>query len=283
VPVSADPVLRRRAQLLLAVFSLASLILLALPLPVKVVLADRLTAVLTAPYARSIAFLAETARVHRQNLELRAEVTALRLDAASCLRYRRQRDELRYALGLVESSGAMLVPCEIDRRRLDPRATLVRIRSAEVVPWQRYLPVVTRDGLIGRVRQATGPNTAWVELLTSPGSAVSCEIARNGIVGILEFRERRFLLTMVGRDEDVRPGDLVVTSSIVASLPGLGIETGRWPAGLPVGTVASVSEGENPLFKEIVVRPAASFGAPGVVFVVLGRGDWFNGSGEAAP
>jgi len=282
VSVPADPTLRRRAHLVLSLCLPTSLILMGLPLQQKILVADRLSTVLEAPYNGTLAFVSETIRVHGRNLELRSQVAALRLDAAACARLRRQRDELSGALGLVTAGGSRLLPCELVERRLSPEATLVRVRSPEVVDWHRYQPIVTAQGLFGRVQQITGPNTAWVELLTSPGSAVSCEIARNGLPGILEFRDRRFLLTMIGRDEDIRPGDQVVTSHIVASLPGLGLETQRWPGGIPVGTVTAVHASENPLFKEVVVSPAASFSRPGIVFAVCGSGDWYTGIGAGA-
>jgi len=279
VPLPADPDLRRRSRLVLVLCLLVSLILLALPTATKIAVADGLASVLLAPYTGTVDFLDAVAAAHRRNLALQSEVAALRLDAAACERLRRQRDELAAALGLVTAAPARLVPCEVQERRLSPEATLVRITSPEPVAWERFQPVVTAAGLFGRVRQATSPAAAWVELLTSPGSAVSCEIVRTGLTGILEYRDRRFRLTMVGRDEDVRPGDRLVTSRIVASLPGLGLATPRWPAGIPVGTVVSVRESEDPLFLEITVEPAASFTRPGLVFVVTGAGDWY----EVAP
>lgn len=230
-----------------------------------------------------MAFCRDISRVRRENDDLRAEIAALRLQRQASVRFRRDRDDLRRALGLVGSAPATLVPCVVERRRVSSYASMVRIGAAEAVPWERYQPVITTEGLVGRIHTVTGPSTAWVELLTSPGMAVSCELERTRLPGILHSRGGDFDLTLIGRDEDVRVGDRVISSAI-AMIFGEGEgASGSLPRGLPVGVVSEVSSPPEQLFKSVRVEPASSFTSLDVVFVITGAGEWFVTDTPAPP
>ncbi len=266
---------KRVERLTLAVCLVVSVGLLSLPERQRIQVADLLGMVLTSPYYRTVDFGREVLRTAGENDRLRAEVATLRLQQSAAMRFRRDRDGLRRALGLMDIAPTALVPCEVERRRVSSSATLVRVRTAENVAWRRYQPVISADGLIGRVHTPTGTRTAWVELLTSTGLAVTCELDRTGLTGILQSRGGDFDLTFIGRDEDVRVGDVVVTSDIALvsgedELVGAGL-----PRGLPVGTVVEVSSPPDQIFKSVRVEPQASFSTLDVLFVVMGRGDWF--------
>ncbi|MBU0742844.1 rod shape-determining protein MreC [bacterium] len=265
----------RVENLALVVCLIVSTALLAQPEKQRIHMADFLGTILTSPYHRTVDFGRDIARVRRENDVLRAEIAALRLQQQSAVRFRRDRDELRRALGLVDVASATLVPCEVERRRVSSFASMVRVSAADTVAWERYQPVITTDGLVGRIHTVTGPRTAWVELLTSPGMAVSCELERSGLPGILHSRGGDFDLALIGRDEDVRVGDRVVSSDI-AMIYGEGDRlSGGLPRGLPVGVVSEVSSPPEQLFKSVRVEPASSFTSLDVVFVIVGSGEWF--------
>ena len=66
--------------------------------------------------------------------------------------------------------------------------------------------------------------------------------------GIVRGRNDDWLLMQyIGQQEQVRTGDLVITS-------GLG---GVFPAGMPIGKVAQLRRREQDLFQEALVEPAA--------------------------
>ncbi len=266
---------QRVERLTLILCLIVSTALLALPDKQRIMTADFLGMVLTSPYHRTVEFGRDVSRVRRENADLRAEAAALRLQQDASVRFRRDRDELRRALGLVETAPAKLVPCDVEQHRVSSYATMVRIRAAEAMSWERYQPVITTDGLVGRVHTMTGPRTAWVELLTSPGMAVSCELDRTGLPGLLHSRGGDFDLALIGRDEDVRVGDRVISSDI-AMLYGEGDHVSEGlPRGLPVGVVSAVSSPPEQLFKSVRVEPAASFSKLDVVFVIVGGGEWY--------
>lgn len=254
-----------------------SLGLLLSPDSVKIRVANSLGVVVTGPFQRLRNFVADIGRVRQENAELQARVAALELERGGVYAYRRDADRLRAALGLLEAAPGSLLPCEAVARQSGRFPSLLKIRSARPAPWKRYLPVVSPTGLLGRVRDVTGPYEAWVELLTSPDLALGCEVERNGVLGILRSRGADFELEMVARDAEVEVGDRIVTSGL-AELRDVGPGgTGEplFPRGLPVGLVSHVASPPEQIFKAIRVEPLASFTHNDVVFVVTAPGTWY--------
>ncbi len=169
-----------------------------------------------------------------------------------------------------------VAPCQVVARERARLATMIQIRSLDPLRWEPELPVITSEGLIGRLHTIIDEHAAWVELLTAPDLAVGVEFERTGLVGVLRPRAGRFVVELVGRDEDVLPGDEVITSGLgeVRDGPDGGL-FGPVPRGLRVGKVDHVSAPSDQVFKEIEIAPHASFRRNETVYVVgaevLGR------------
>ena len=120
------------------------------------------------------------------------------------------------------------------------------------------MPVTTDLGLVGRIIDV-GANSSLVQLINDENSSVSTRLqltrAQGSIVGQASGALR---LTMVDLDEEIRQGDLVITS-------GLG---GNFPADIVVGQVTSVRQFEFELFQEAEVRSLIDFDALEFVLVV---------------
>ena len=150
-------------------------------------------------------------------------------------------------------------------------ATMLKVRSLMPVDWEPWLPVISQSGYLGRVKTIINEREAWVELMVSPDFAWEWRWTARALLGVLRPRGNTFAVEMVGRDEDVRPGDLIITSGIAEVRDGEdGAEARQLtPRGFPVGVVKSVSSPTDKIFKEIVAEPAASFTHNVTVFVVL--------------
>ncbi len=270
-----------RSTLILCV--LVSLVLLGLPLERKTVVAEVLAHVLTSPWNRTVDFVSDLASVRAENADLRARLAARDIGDGAADRLRRERDELRRSLGLHARSPSRLVACEVEQLQVDAATTLVRVMSTEPVEWRVHQPVITSGGLVGRVHQPDGDRAAWVELASSPEFALCCEVERTGLPGILRPGTGSFALTLVGRDEDVRPGDRLVTSDIPAVGAAGGALASAMPRGLPVGVVTSVDTPLRQIFKAVQVELLADLGALDVLFVVTGDGDWLDAGEEETP
>ncbi len=247
-----------------------SVILLALPTDSRIRVADRLGLVLTSPYWRVRNFGEDVLRTRDENAWLRQRVSELELMAEAGDRMVRDADRMA-GPALDPGFDGELIPCRVIMRQRSRFATMIKIQSLVPVDWRPWQPVISSHGYLGRLRTVISKNEAWVELLSAPDFALGVEMERTGLLGVLHPRSDRFVLGMVGRDEDIRVGDLVITSGISEIREGGDDEasTGVTPRGFPVGTVALVSSPSDMIFKEIVVQPSAKFDYNETVFVVI--------------
>lgn len=120
------------------------------------------------------------------------------------------------------------------------------------------MPVTTDLGLVGRIIDVSA-NAAQVQLINDENSAVSSRLQTSRAHGSIIGQASGVLrLTMVDLDEEIRQGDLVITS-------GLG---GNFPADIVVGQVTSVRQFEFELFQEAEVRSLIDFETLEFVLVI---------------
>jgi rod shape-determining protein MreC len=255
--------------LTLAVCVVLSVTLLVLPSNQRIFVADRLGLVLTAPYLEIRDFGQDVLNVRKENAWLKQRVAELELLAATGERM--QHDAGRMAGPALDPGyDGDLVPCRVVMRQRARFATMIKIESLIPVAWRPWQPVISSAGYLGRLRTVINDREAWVELLTAPDFALGVEIERTGLLGVLRPRGDRFVVEMVGRDEDVKPGDTVITSGIAEIREGVDDPGGSalTPRGFPVGTIVETSSPSDQIFKRIVVDPSASFDFNETVFVV---------------
>ncbi len=122
---------------------------------------------------------------------------------------------------------------------------------------RRNLPVILASGLVGRIIVSAKPY-AKVLLLTDRSASVSAMIQRTRRRGIVRGRgEESLLLDNIPLQEDVRPGDQVVTAGI----------DGVFPRGIPIGVVTEVEPGPE-LFHLVRVRPDVDLATLDQVYVL---------------
>lgn len=250
---------------------LISLTLLVMPDRAQVQVAHALSTVLINPWLEIRNFADDVLRVRADNARLGAEVQTLQLRLGTL--ERAALDQARQAgPALPPGCDEPLVPCQVTVRKRARLATMIQIHSLEPVVWRPELPVITAEGFLGRVHTVIDDRWAWVELLSAPDMALGVEFERSGLVGVLRPRAGRFVVELVGRDEDVLPGDRVVTAGIaeIRSGPGERIDD-PVPRGLAVGEVSQVSAPSEQIFKEIAVHPYAEFRRNETVYVVGAR------------
>ncbi|MFZ4515071.1 MAG: rod shape-determining protein MreC [Acidimicrobiia bacterium] len=136
----------------------------------------------------------------------------------------------------------------------------IQIDRGEDSGIQVGMPVVSGQGLVGRVVSTSGDRST-VLLITDPTSGVGARIVRPNVTGIAEGRTGRSTLAMtfVAGDADVKPGDVVTTS---------GMQNGRFPAGIPIGRIASAEKRTSGLDLDIEIEPMANLGKLEFVKVV---------------
>jgi rod shape-determining protein MreC len=115
-------------------------------------------------------------------------------------------------------------------------------------------PVVTGDGLIGRITNVTR-DTAQVTLLTDADNNVPARDTKNGVSGVIRHAQGGTLVfDRVPKEQAVKKGDLIVTKGTVdRRYPSI------YPYGIPIGRVLSVGTSDIATFLTVTVEPFASF------------------------
>ena len=123
---------------------------------------------------------------------------------------------------------------------------------------QRGMPVVTNEGLAGRI-DAVISDAARVQLITDPTSSVNVHLRNaNTDAMIAGSVTGDISLELISQDVTVESGDIILTS-------GLG---GGFPPDLIVGQVVNVRKLPAELFQEATVQPAVDFTRLQIVLVI---------------
>jgi rod shape-determining protein MreC len=121
------------------------------------------------------------------------------------------------------------------------------------------MPVVTDQGLVGRVAQAYS-HTSKVLLITDPDSRVSGLLQTSRLTGIVRGQggHRDLLMDYLPQGKTIAPGEIVITS-------GIG---GSFPKNLVIGQVVKVDQKDYEMFQKAVVHPSVDFGRLETVLVI---------------
>jgi rod shape-determining protein MreC len=121
------------------------------------------------------------------------------------------------------------------------------------------MPVVTQQGLVGRVEAVTA-SASRVQLINDPGSIINVRMQSlkrdaqlaGSITGDLN-------LVNIPQDVDLKSGEILLTS-------GLG---GNYPPDILAGQVSGVTKKENELFQTGSVQPIVDFTALRAVLIII--------------
>jgi rod shape-determining protein MreC len=198
------------------------------------------------------ALRAENEQLKNENALLRTQVIQLQ---------EAQKDhEVLYALLRVARSrpDSKTVAARVIGRDSNPFMRYILIDQGSDAGLRRGMPVVTAQGLVGRVDAVTA-SAARVQLITDPGSAVNVRLPESGADAMLAGSVTGDLvLEMIPQEVQVNSSTLILTS-------GLG---GTYPSNIVVGQVVSVRKFETALFQTASVQPAVDFSDLNAVLVV---------------
>jgi len=123
---------------------------------------------------------------------------------------------------------------------------------------QHGMPVVTEQGLVGRIDAVTA-GAARVQLITDPGSVVNVRLQNQNSEGqIYGSVTGEVTLGMVAQNVNLSAGEILLTS-------GLG---GNFPTDVFVGQVLEITRSDNQLFQSASVQPVVDFDTIRAVLVI---------------
>jgi rod shape-determining protein MreC len=188
---------------------------------------------------------AEISRLQTQVIELQEQITEVRVLSA-LLDYARAHPEHEYLASTVIAYDT------------NPFLRYVIINRGSDDGLRRGMPVITHQGLVGRVAAVTA-NAACVQLITDPASNINVILRPSDTDAILSGSiTGELTLGMIAQNATVNPGDLVLTS-------GLG---GNYPANQVIGQVTSVAKREGDLFQDASVQPIIDYTQLEIVLVI---------------
>jgi rod shape-determining protein MreC len=120
------------------------------------------------------------------------------------------------------------------------------------------MPVVTDQGLVGRVSEVTDI-TAKVLLIIDPSSTVNAILQSSRLTGVVNGRPGADpVMDFIQQGSEIGIGEIVLTS-------GLG---GNFPKGIPIGQVTEIRQRDFEIRQQALVQPTVDFGRLELVMVV---------------
>lgn len=157
-----------------------------------------------------------------------------------------QNRQLQELLGYVQDRPSQGVVAPVIGRSADHWWQQVILGRGSQDGIQVGAIVSGNGGIVGRVTHVTS-NTSRVLLISDPTSQVGVTISRSRNMGYIRGQAaNRVIMEFFDKVPDVRPGDVVATSSY----------SRLFPPGLPVGTVESVNLNKSPAPEAVIALSA---------------------------
>jgi rod shape-determining protein MreC len=201
----------------------------------------------------------DVATLRQRNAELENEISDLQKQN---IELTQQLEEAQVLYALLDYARTqpdnIYIASPIIGRDPTPFLQYVFIKHGSDAGLRHGMPVVTQQGLVGRVDSVTA-GAAGIQLITSADSVVNVRLQSSGeevqLVGSLTGD---LTLRLIPQDIVVEPGELILTS-------GLG---GNYPSDVLVGQVISVRKSPTELFQTAAVQPAVDFASLRTLLVI---------------
>jgi rod shape-determining protein MreC len=198
--------------------------------------------------------------VRAENRQLKEQIEQMRVEQVRLSEDAAQARRLQNLLAFKEQFISKTVAAQV----IGTSGTdlSIYIDKGENAGLKRDMAVIPADGIVGKVL-VVYPSVSQVLLVSDQSSGVGAILEKTRLQGVLRGTANgEVVLERVMSDEQVPVGETVLTSG------GDRI----FPKGLPIGTVAKVSNGKD-LFLNIKIRPAANLSKLEEVLVLVEKQD----------
>ncbi|HTR81725.1 MAG TPA: rod shape-determining protein MreC [Bacteroidota bacterium] len=192
----------------------------------------------------------ENQLLRQMNVNLADEVNQLR-------EARLENMRLRSMIALKESTHTSLIAGKIVAKNLNLLRNTITLNIGDNDGVSPGMPIVTGEGLVGRVIAVSG-NYSVGEVMLNVDFRASAKVQRSRVDGIIAWDGKSVMLKNIAKSLDVRPGDAIVTSQY----------SDVFPPDIKIGVVESVTDVPGSLFKRVEVVPSVDFVKLEEAFVV---------------
>jgi rod shape-determining protein MreC len=187
----------------------------------------------------------EVANLQAQIIELQHQLTEYEILSA-LLDFARAYPEFEYLGGSVIG------------RDPSPFVKYIQINRGSDDGLRRGMPVVTQQGLVGRISQTTA-SASLVQLITDSSTIINVRLEPERVdAELIGSITGDITLDFIPQEANISPGDLVLTS-------GLG---GNYPPNILIGQITSVRSQDYDLFQSASVQPVVDFEQLEIILVI---------------
>jgi len=199
-----------------------------------------------------------TALIQRNN-ELEDEVANLQSQIIQLQQQLREADILYSLLDYARSRPAdQYIAAAVIGRDPSPFLQYIIIDHGSDDGVRYGMPVVTQQGLVGRIEAVTA-SASRVQLISDSGSTVNVTLQNQNADALVQGSiTGDITLEMLNQNVNLNVGDILLTS-------GLG---GNYPSDILVGQVVDIKKTENELFQSADVQPMVDFKTLRAVLVI---------------
>ena len=221
---------------------------------------DKLALRITAPAQRGISWTIDAAwggiqnylfllDARRNNIEL-AEMNRKLMSEISAFReVALENERLHKLVKFSEALGGDAITAQVIAQDVLPEWRTIRINKGSANGIEKGMAVVTHEGIVGRIIRSDKRYSDVLTLLDS-SSNIAALVQRNRSRGVMEgYTENLLRLKHIRRTDDIRVGDVVVSSGIGAI----------FPKGLVIGNVISVKKKNYGITQTVEVYPSVDF------------------------
>ncbi len=195
--------------------------------------------------------------IENENKFLRESNIRLSVELAALKEIKIENQRLKKLLNFKSVFPYSLISAKIVNKSLIQSRNTLTINVGESEGVKVGMPVITDDGLVGRVI-STSNGYSIVQIILNKDLKISVKNQRSRVDGILSFDGTSNLTVMnVRKNAEVGEGDIFVTSDY----------SSNFPSGIPVGIVSESGNLDN-LFKKILLTPLVNFELLEEVFVL---------------
>jgi rod shape-determining protein MreC len=217
-------------------------------------------ATLVRPLGDAVGGVTDIFSVRADNERLRARIDLLEDRFRSAQDLERENAELRQLLAIRDRAELETVGARVVAFGASDFEWTVTIDAGSDAGVERGMPVINGDGLVGRVVQTT-PTASRILLTIDPTFNVAVRTSAAGETGTVAGRGGEPLIfSVLDPVAELSVGEELVTSAY---------DSGQYPEGIPVGTIAEVGEATTSLVREVTVRPFVDFTSLHQVLVVI--------------
>lgn len=197
--------------------------------------------------------------VKKQNTEFKQRLAEMDTQLATVTELKLENERLTQLLGFKQATSMNLLAARVIGRDLLPDHETITVDRGLSHGVKKNMAAITTGGVIGYTFRVEN-ESSQILLLTDRYAVIDAIVQRSRARGLVEgVAHSNARLRYLKRSDDVKVGDLVVTSGLF----------NIFPKGFPIGTVTSIDKSKYGMTQDVEINPAVEPLNLEEIFIVL--------------